>query len=402
MSNCRNDIINKPRMSILESVIFVFIFILPFFFFATSPEGTADRVLYMSFAAYMLLFAFKKKYLLKVFYSKTVIIVLLYILGLSIKYFVHGSFSMMSFLMPIVGIYGYYYIDSKNIRLVVFDVLLIGLYAFFVYSFFTNLSGFLIREKAEAEGEFFGISSSNAISIILVNVLYIYQVIAYLQKENRQWRLFLFSVINLALILVQQSRAGIILALLFFCYNLFLVGRRSKIKVIRVLPFVIIGGILVWGVRNASFVYEYLDQIDAIDSSYSDSRGFYVQLFFERMDSIEYFIAGYPQGLSWGEETYTFNIFLEQWNKYTIVGLCVTLFLLIRRFTSYKSFYFPWYYSLPFILYGMVEPRYLPNFWDFFIYLLLLKKAEPKAKRYISIINEKNGYKGYYLFNNSY
>lgn len=364
------------RMSLFESIAFVFVFIMPFFFYATSSKSSSATVQYLAVVVYALMFMINPKYLNQVFKGESALIIGAYILGVFLKTLAHAKFSTMGVLMPIVAFYGYYYLESKRIRLIVFDALLIGLYIYFVYTFYLNLPSLFFRAQLAEEMDYFGTSSSNAIPIILINVLYIYQVVAYLQKEDRNRRFLVFSSINLILVLIQGSRAGILVAMAVFCYNLFVVGKQSKNVIVRTFPVVVISTIVVFIIKNAATVYEYADQINALESDvYAKSRGYYVQLFFERMN-FESFLFGYPPGLAWGDETYTFNVFLEQWNTYTLFGLCVTLCVLFRRFLFYKRYYFPCFFLVPFLLYSFSEPRYLPNFWDFFIYLMLFKRKE--------------------------
>ncbi len=362
-------------MSLIESVAFVLLFILPYFFCTISSADTVEFVQYGAFIAYAVCFIIKPKYLRKVFSGTSSIIVSLYFAGVVIKFLFYGKFSMMGALMPIVGLYGYYYINSKRIRLIVFDALMIGLYIFYMYSYFFKLDGVFFRTQLDNEGNVFGLSSSNAIPIILINALYIYQVVAYLQNESKNGLFLLYSTINLFFIFVQQSRSGIIIGSVFFIYNLYIIGRDYKSKIIKTLPWIVTGIMIFFFVKYGAKLTDYTDQLGPGGFSYSENRGIQVFIFYEMMD-LEAFLLGYPPGTIFGNETYVFNTFLNQWNIYTLLGFCTTVFLLINRFVYHKKYFFPWYFLIPFLLYSFSEPRYLPNYWDFFIYLMLLKKAQ--------------------------
>ncbi len=363
------------RMSWIESFVFILMFVLPFPIICLSPPDRSIRIQTLFMVGYLVLFIAHHKYITKIIKSSSILIILVYTLGAIIKFIVYGHLTYTSIVLPIVAFFGYYYIDDRQLKLGVFDFLIIGLYIFFILTYFRMLPSLFMRVGFQ-DGAWYGSSSSNAIPIILINVLYIYEVLAYLYEEDRRTVLLIFSIINFVLIIIQQSRAGILLSLLFVIWNVYQLGKNRKSLVIKLLPWGIAIAGVVWISHNTSLINEYIDVVGDISvSSYeNDGRSRSAQAFFDNMTMSE-FVVGYPLGSEFGETSYTYNTFLDHWNKYTIFGFVLTMCILIVRIIGYKKYYFPLYFLIPFFLYGWVEHRYLPNYWDFFIYLMLFKKC---------------------------
>ena len=367
----------RGEMSVLESLIFILMFVLPFPITCVSPPEKSIQIQYFFMTGYLALFIIKPNYLLKTLSGTSLCIVLIYIIGALVKYLVYEHLTVTSIILPIVAFYGYYYLEDKHIKLRVFDYLLLLLYVFFILTYFSKLPSLFMRVQFD-DGSWYGSSSSNAISIILINVLYIYEVLAYLQKDNRRWILFTFALINLFLVIAQQSRAGILISLLFVIWNLFQIRKTSKSKIVRMSPWFLLIVVFYLIVNNQELISEYVDVVgDMSVSSYeNDGRNRSVQAYFDNMD-LKVFLVGYPlDSMSYDGNSYTFNTFLDHWNKYTIIGFLLTIFLFLNRVLKQKRYFFPLVFLVPFFLYGWVEPRYLPNYWDFFIYLMLFKKCE--------------------------
>lgn len=367
---------NKRSMSIMESVIFALMFVLPFPILCVAGQDRMISVQLALLAGYLALFVFKFKYFQSIFRGYSFAIVFTYMAGVAFKYAAYGRFTYPALMCPWVAFFGYYYIQDKRINIKVFDVLFILLYLFFILTYYMRLPSLFMRINFD-DGDWYGTSSSNAIPIILVNVLYIYEVIAYLQKENRRKQLFVFSSINLVLIIMQQSRAGVALSLLFFLWNFYQIGKYSRSIIARIIPILILIISVLWLFSNNSLINEYLDVAGDISGQNfnEEARGRAIRSFFGNMTTKE-FLLGYPQGVDFDGSTYTFNVFLDHWNRYTIIGFVMLLGIFIIRIVNYKQYFFPLFFLLPFLLYGWVEPRYLPNYWDFFLYLLLFKKCE--------------------------
>lgn len=366
-----------PHKTMIESSLFVLVFVLPFVFVTLSPPSYNIYYQIAVVLCYFLYFIFKPTYLKEIVKSGEVLIVFAYAVGVAVKTVVYGHLNMHAMLMPLIALYGYHYIDNNRINLNVFDILLPSLYIYFYYTYYIHLPSLFYRVGFD-DGDWFGTSSSNAIPIVLINILYIYEVLSYLQKESihRRNRLFIFSTINLVLILIQQSRVGIVMAALFFVWNLFNWSYYSKKKIAKIVPVLLLFFVIYVFYQYGSIIIDVSDSVGDVSSEAykEDVRSQALNSFYDNM-GVKEFLFGYPNETEYADNIkYTFNLFADHWNKYTIIGLVVLLFVLVKRIFAYKKYYFPLYYLLPFLLYGYVEPRYLPEYWDFFIYLMLFKK----------------------------
>lgn len=368
-----------PQKTMIESSLFVLVFVLPFVFVTLSPPIYNIFYQIAVVVCYFLYFIYKSTYLKEIVKSGEVIIVFAYVVGVAVKTVVYGHLNLHAMLMPLIALYGYHYIDNNRINLNVFDILIPSLYLFFYYTYYLQLPSLFYRVGGDFDdGDWFGTSSSNAIPIVLINILYIYEVLSYLQKESihRRNRLFLFSTINLVLILIQQSRVGIVMAALFFLWNLFNWSYYSKNKFAKIAPVLFFIFVLYIFNQYASIIFDVSESVGDVSSEAykEDVRSQALNSFYENMGMKE-FLFGYPNETEYAYNIkYTYNLFADHWDKYTIIGLFVLSFIFVKRIIAYKKYYFPLYYLFPFLLYGYVEPRYLPEYWDFFIYLMLFKK----------------------------
>jgi len=93
------------------------------------------------------------------------------------------------------------------------------------------------------------------------------------------------------------------------------------------------------------------------------------------------FFWGYPEGNNFFLFEYTYNVFLDLWNKIGFVGFVLFVFLFILRFINNKKYHFQLLYFLPFLVYSMVESIYFPKYWDFIIVLLLIIPKNYRLKK---------------------
>ena len=118
------------------------------------------------------------------------------------------------------------------------------------------------------------------------------------------------------------------------------------------------------------FFGEY-NLINVVEDVRSQARKY----FFSNLNINNFFI-GYPDNTIFASHLgadmlYTYNVFLDVWNRYGFILFCTLVFVLINRFFRHKKYFFPLYYFIPFLAYSFVESIFFPNFWDCFIYLLI-------------------------------
>lgn len=268
---------------------------------------------------------------------------------------------------------GFVYLSEKRLDLRLFDILLISLFVFFYFTFFSLdiIAGDTLYDNL------FGHSSSNTIAISLNIVLFVYYILSKSYHENNKIRLLLFSIINLILIVIQNSRAGIIISfiLLVLIVSDFF-NKKSKRFYISFLLVSLIASFM---------VYIYLDQLsDIIDienmqgtkSLEEDIRGTAQQAFFDKMD-FNSFLLGYPNGYEFTfGMTRTFNAFLDFWNRFGIIPFLYFLYLFLRRIIYHKNFSISLLYFIPLFVYSLVESLWGGTLWDILIYVFLFYSKE--------------------------
>ena len=366
---------NKSSGHIFNSVFFVIVFIAPHTILSVSPREmntTINAVFAILFLIYTL---FNLDALPRNFTSKFVSIFAIALVMFCIpRFLIYQKFSFFDILAPLMAVVGYFILLKKKLRLVVLEVFLISLYVFYTVTFFSKLTS-LQDVNAISTRDYYGSSSINSIPIALVNTLYIYIVIVFFQKEDKRRKIFFFALINLFFCIIQQSRSGVALSSLIFIYSFYLRFSNKSVRFIGIVSLVV-GFVYL---STTDFFTNYLDMIGNISGFRSleqDVRGEAVKYFFENQ-TFGTILFGYAPGTEFAYEIYyTFNTFLDFWNHYTLFGLLLLVGYSIYRVRKNKRFYFPLYYFVPFFIYSLVEPRYLPAHWDFFIYLMLFVPAK--------------------------
>lgn len=297
------------------------------------------------------------------------------ILGL-ITYFVKG-YHWANAVIPITSYFAYYYISKIKYNFKVFDYVMIGLYIFFFFSYYALLPSLFLRRISDLDANTFGDASSNAIAISLNILLYIYIILSYYQGVRNDKKIIIFAIINFVLIIIQQSRIGVIVAMV----NIVIYPLIIEKKVTKKMKTIIFLG-LIFFVIAYRFAGDYMEVAGDFGlGGYSDdTRGKMQAAFIANMNSSELF-WGYPiNHVYYGVQTRTFNVFFRIWNFYTIIGFILIVFTFIFRFVNYKKYYFPLLLFLPFLLYSMVEEFFFPDLWDFSILLLLFVKKNNHRK----------------------
>lgn len=215
-------------------------------------------------------------------------------------------------------------------------------------------------------------SSSNAIPISLNVTLYAYIICdRFFNNDNRK-KIFFFSIINFLLILIQQSRAGVVISLVLLVISMYHYSKKWLILIIIIVSVIISYIIIIYG-ETIKVYLEIIGDLD-IKALGQDIRGEAQSEFFKNM-TLDELIFGHDAKQYAGDVekgiTYTFNVFLDMWDKYGITILIVFMFIFAFRCFKYAKFEFPLYYFIPFFMYSFVESIFFPNFWDCVIYLLL-------------------------------
>jgi hypothetical protein len=303
-------------------------------------------------------------------------VIILCILSLLTSW-VHGVLSPgMSIIGPVVTYIGYFFIRNKsvNFNLKIFDFVFIFFYIYFYFIYFSILPDLFDRGDFDEDEIVFEIASSNGIAIALNITLYSYLILNFLLKQKRERNIVIIAIINFVFIFIQQSRIGVAVSMILLLISLYEYF-GSQIK-----KYLLYLGIpaLIFIYLFYNFIINYLSIIGGLSGAetyIANERGDAVVDFFNGLNKNN-FIFGYSNDKKFSDFTYTFNVFLDFWSKYSLVGLFILIFIFIRRFILWRNYKFPLYYFLPFLFYAFVESWFFPEYWDVIIYLIIFVKCD--------------------------
>tara|TARA_Y100001970_G_scaffold294060_1_gene446376 strand:- start:794 stop:1909 length:1116 start_codon:yes stop_codon:yes gene_type:complete len=370
-------IVYNLRQKLLSSLILL-VFLLPRSITPfVKPEHINTYYLLVLFSFLMLCISYHKIILIKD-NSQALNITLVLFLSGCVNFLVKNQLNTFDVIFPLMAFVGYQLtsnkkIDVKFIAYLVFPLL----YVIYYYNYYSILPDLFYRPFFN-EDCFYG-ASSNTIPIGLNNTLFCLMILNYLNDSKIDKFLFRISIINILLIVIQQSRAGILVAfiLLMICIYLYNYKLVSKFKYFYIFISVFIFLYVTFNLVITMGFSEIQDY-----SIFSEARTLPSQIFFENLNSSNFFF-GYSNDTYFGNFKYTYNVFLEFWNKYNFISFIFLLTFIIYRFINHKKFFFPLFFLVPFLMYAIVESIYLPMFWDFMIYLILFL---PKREKNIIVI----------------
>jgi len=350
-------------------------FIMPPSIFAFIPEQYQTLYLYTITGLYwMILLLFLKPVFLKKDNSLATSFTLIILAMSIISFLVKGQLSLFNVIFPISSLAIFKlcqnYKATNNRYL--FIVYFLFIYLVCYLNYYSTLPDFFYRPDFN-EDMLYG-ASSNAIPLALNNSLIAYMMLNYIFKWNASLSIFLISIINILLNIIQQGRSGIFVGLMLLFIATFelyppLFKKYKKL-------FSIIGIFLViFAIRG---ILNLIGNVDLLSYSFFQEKRVIAQIAFFQQMSTSTFIFGFPSGTMFGAETYTFNMFLDFWNKYNIFSMILLIFFMIYRIFNSKKFFIPLYYLFPISFYMMFESIYLPSFWDFYIYIFLFLPSDNK------------------------
>jgi hypothetical protein len=254
-------------------------------------------------------------------------------------------------------------------------------YIYFIILFFslTPIELLSLYEVPDEDDNFKN-TSTNIIPCVLINTLYAFDVINKVKNNGRNEKIIVsFAFINVLLILIQRSRAGIIVSIIYLLFKLFY-SNKNLFWI-----FLGFGGVI--AIKFSSLISLYLEATGGM-TNYSDfaqdARGINFALFFNNMD-FSSFIFGYGKNmLKLGQEHLTVSMFISIWNYYGFFVLLLFLLIIVKRYLIRNNNMVPPNYLLPFIAYALFETFFFPNFWDFSIYLVMFYE-----KKHSRISNNK-------------
>lgn len=265
----------------------------------------------------------------------------------------------------LVAFIGFAFISHHKIDPRIFNIIIPVLYIFFYFVYFRYDEFY----RNSVNGDLFGHSSSNTISMTLTIIWYLYYVISKAEKRNNNVMLLLFSLVNIAFIVIQGSRAGIVVAAIEILLG---ISNMTK-KKMRSFVFLLL---LVLGVigfyRFGYFLEDIMDvnQMQGMESYEENTRFFAQAAFFSQMNA-KHFLFGFPPDNEFGDLNRTFNAFLDLWSRFGILPLAGIFVLMIRRIIKRKYFVLSLLDFFPWLFYSLVESLWGGTLWDISFYIVL-------------------------------
>lgn len=359
------------------SFIFVFLFILPNTLSIFLSDTQTKIYFYMLLLCYGIYLCLHVKEILTNLYLPILFLTIVFVIFGTFNLILKSSTETFNIAGPIITYLAYHYLQKNKIKSNMIDFLMVGLYIYYFITYYMTLPDLLIHPEFE---DFFGKASSNAIPITLNITLYAYLVINRFFDQANNKRILSFATINLVLIVIQQSRAGIIIAFIILLLASYDYSKKLAVGIVVVVGLIIFYFIIF----HLQEIIEYMDIIGDVDpnSLRDDSRGDAQRQFFTSMDLKSAFF-GYSKDANFGSLKYTYNVFLDIWNRYGVIPLIVLLSTFLYRIIFNKSYKFPLYFFVPFLIYSLVESQFFPNFWDVIVYLMLFTPKELNRSHFI-------------------
>lgn len=362
------------------SIFFLLLFIAPHTVVSVISQRSTALVYYpILVVSYLIFIVFFLKEAKKIKYISALIFALLFVLTGIFNMIIHNSTSTFNIIAPVISYFAYVGISKNSINVKYFDYYILILYIYFYFIYYSILPNLIFRPGFDEE--IFENASSNAIPIALNVTLYAYLILNKFASAGREKRIFIFSIVNIILIVIQQSRAGVLISIVIFLISLYNYQREKFFKFLIPLLVAFFIGVSSYYYTEIVTYIDHIGNVKGLQALKEDSRGDAFSSFFRDMDIFNFLFGYSNRTYGAGEFSYTYNMYLEIWNKYGLIQLTVFFSVLIHRFIKRSKFEFPFYFLFPFLLYTIVEPRFFPGFWDVIVYILLFA---PRLKNIIS------------------
>lgn len=266
-----------------------------------------------------------------------------------------------------LGLVGLLYITKFKINTHVFIPFILILHVYFYIKYFQYDEG----TRLMLDENLFVQSSSNTIAMALNIVLIVYLMVSKAQKENHKWFYLGIALLNLYWISIQGSRAGILVAFLLVVYTLLNVfGGEQKFKFRFIISAILIAFLLLY---FRIYLFNYAeDRSMAGVEAYEENVRYFAQSSFFSSLNIEHFILGYPRDFSFiGDQTRTYNSFLDFWARYGFLPFLFMFFCLFRRFIYQERFSISFLILIPLLAYTPFESLWGGTLWDILLYIVL-------------------------------
>lgn len=330
----------SSKRHIILSLFYIYFFVLQEFWNYSVDALNIHKIYWIIILALLSIFSFSilsnkyHSYKLPYWYTAVLIIGAL----ASVENGNSVGFCLLRALFPIISLANLVFITRNRINLRLFELLLIGIYIYYYFSYFLGLQS--VANKDLYDGDVFGTSSSNTIPICLNCILFLYFILNKYYSEKNQLRILLLSIFNLVLIVIQESRAGIIVGLLItvmILYDMYSYKKSFK-KSYFLMAVIVIMFIGVWSYYTT--IIDYFANIGLESGSMDDSVRKYAQLQFVHNMDIKTFFLGYGKGQLFEDLDRTFNSYLDLWNRYGFFSFCFLFSCSLEDFCYVRVFPF--------------------------------------------------------------
>ena len=360
-----------------------FVFILVFLFSRTLYSIiSADNINYLYYTLLLSYFIFYLNISNKIIYKKfkePVFLTLVFVCFGLFNFIATSEMNFFRFIGPISALIGYIFYETYKFKFDsrAFIGFFIFLYIYFFFEYYLNLPDLFARVKFDEDAYIFDNSSSNAIPLSL-NLLTCFFLLFNLNspKFTLNKTILFIAVINIILILIQQSRLGIIVSILILIILMSTSGfKDSKIIKLTILVLVILSiyyltntFIEIW---NSSGFEKLLDKTQNV--RYLINLEFYNNLEFSELifgkKKTSFYVVG-------GIDQYsTFNLFSEIIRMYGIFPLITLLFFFFKRFKN-RNYYKNNAICLVILIYALNESIFIANLSDVILYVALFTKND--------------------------
>lgn len=344
----------EERSNIPVNILLVSVLIVPHFLYSVSSFSSNSIILFHIVSASLAVFVLNRGLISVSALHYTLGSVLLAVLAV----FHHKVLSQGSIIIaPLVVLITLSSLNKYGLDPRVLIAVYIVFVGYFWKEYYSRLPSFFSRPESFDEDAFvFERSSSNAIAISLNFLIW---NIMYFNEIRQNWRigksyLVALNLVNAFLVLSQGSRGGIVVSVLLLIYSLV---RRWKGKH----SVILVSGIFGLLIANLDEVgleeVRLLAQADFLAYANNDSWLFGPNLY-RRFFAFDY----------------SYNVFLDSWQRYTIFFALILLILWLRKgITSFKSKRFLLWIALSVIM--VTERRFFPEYSDGILIYYMLKSV---------------------------
>lgn len=256
---------------LFNSLLLIFLFVSPHIVYSIIPNSFVfifytTILLFYFFLFFSFVFIDIEKYLIPFLFSCSFIA-----LG-TINSLVHNEFSFFNILAPLIAFLGYHFILEKRVSLKIFDYFILSLYLYFYIVYYSILPDLFFRPGFDEDEVVFDNASSNAIPIALNITLYSYLILNELYQNSSNKKILIFSIINFILIIIQQSRIGILVSFILVLFAFYNFSKRSFFNF---LFFTLLFAASIFSYYHAeiSEFFTIIGEINGLETLDSDIRG---------------------------------------------------------------------------------------------------------------------------------